>query len=165
MKKICPNTKERGNTAIIVIFVVMIIAIATFLLVREKNSKVVAALPTLPPVSDRTNPTPTSGYAISVGTVNPGNSVTVDSVELAEDATISVVLDSAHPQTLGKSSILKAGTHTSISIKLSPAIKDGDVIVISLLDANGKAILNADKQKVEVTKNVGHLMTHYSTEY
>lgn len=165
MKTTCPTKKERGNALLIVLFVVMIAAIVGFLVIRQKNSKVVAALPTLPPVADRTNPTPTSGYSISVGTVNPGDSLTVDSVELAKDAIISVVLDSVHPKTLGKSALLKAGNHTAISIPLSMTIKDGDVVIIRLVGANGETILNANKLPIEVQKNVGKLMTHYSNEY
>jgi hypothetical protein len=100
-----------------------------------------------------------------VGDVNPGKSVLVDSVELSQQSAIAVILDSSHPTSIGKSSVLTVGKHTSITINLSSPLKDGDVVIIRLVDANGKTVLNADKQPVEVKKNVGHLMTHYTNEF
>ncbi len=150
---------------LIVLFVIALIAVIVFFVARQQSAKMVTALPTLPPVSDRTNPIPTSGYALSVGDVNPGNSLVVDLVELSQSASVVVVLDSANPQTIGKSTLLAAGSHNSVTIALSPAIKDGDVVIVKLMDANGKTIVNASNLPVQVKKNVGKLMTHYSNEY
>ncbi len=159
-----PKKSKTGNALVIVVILVLFLLAAIFL--YSKQSRFVAeALPTLPPVEARTNPEPTSGFTISVGIVDPGNKVTADEVSVSQPSYLYVIRNDSKEAVIGKSALLQTGDTKNVEILLSSSVKDGDVVFIRLVDQNGKAITNDSKQIVQVQKNVGHLMTHYASEY
>ncbi len=115
----------------------------------------------------RLNPEPQTGYQITVGEVKPGSVVNIDSVGLAVEGYVAVYKDTTaeNDQLIGQSELLKAGTHTNISVTLSSAVKDGDVVFIRLQDSNEKDIKTEADTKIEVMKSVGMMMSHYDNEY
>lgn len=163
MEQTCPNKNIRGNTILMALVAIVIVATAA-LLVTNRTTLFTGA----PQASEEPhiNPEPASAYKIDVQTVNPGKIVSVGSVEIGSEASIVVLKDTPKdPTVIGKSSSLSIGKHENVVINLTSSIKDGDVVYVRLMGKDGKYIQNDQKLTVEVQKNVGMMMSHYANEY
>jgi|GEM_PF-1332156 len=167
------NTQREGFSSILVIAVVILVVGGGAYLYSQGSltlptmQQKVTAVPTNIPVEARTNPGPSSSNTITVGEVMPGRTVKVENVELAQDGYIAVISDMGVNlgAVLGKSSHLKAGSHSNISISVSSNLVDGSVILVRLQNAQGADIEGEGGFKIEVQKNVGMTMGHYDNEY
>ena len=147
--------------------VLLFIAIAIVaVVVISKGSFNFGMTPT-PTEEPRVNPEPLSNYKVDVEDVKPGKEVTLKSLEIGTSAYVVVIKDDASKNgvVLGKSKLLEKGTYSAMTVALTTAIKDGDVILVKLQDKNGTFITNDQKVTIEVKKNVGMLMMHYASEY
>lgn len=163
MKQTCPNKNTQGNTILIALIAIVVVATAALLFTNRTALFTGAPTATEEP---RINPEPVSAYKIDVQAVNPGKTVKIASIEIGSEASVVVLKDSAKtPVVIGKSSSLSIGKHENVAVSLTSSIKDGDVIYVRLMGKDGKYIQNDQKLTVEVQKNVGMMMSHYANEY
>lgn len=163
MKQTCPNKNIQGNTILIALIAIVVVATAALLVTNRTSLFTGTPQATEEP---RINPEPVSAYKIDVQSVNPGKTVKVTSIEIGNEASIVVLKDSAKsPVVIGKSSPLSIGKHENVAVNLTSSIRDGDVIYVRLMGKDGKYIQNDQKLTVEVQKNVGMMMSHYANEY
>ncbi len=154
--------RNEGNT-VLVVLVAAVLVVGVAFVASGKLPSFGSNIATSEP---RINPEPTSAYQIEVLEVSPGKTLSVESVALADSAMVVVLRDDKSNKTIiGKSSLLEAGKHDKVSVALNSSIVDGDVIYIRLMGKNGKYIENDQKITVEVTKNVGMMVSHYANEY
>ena len=120
---------------------------------------------TLPPVSERVNPEPTTGYALEVGEVDAGSKLTIASVTLQSDAYVVVLKNNQKSAVIGKSELLSSGQHSDVLISLTSQVVDGDVVYIKLQNKSGEFVQGDTNVDIEVMKPVGMIMAHYENEY
>lgn len=164
MKNTAHKNKD-GNIALIVVVVVLVAVGIGFVLLQSKTS-MSTQVSSLPPIEERVNPSPQSGNKVYVSKADPGTKLIVDEAELVADGYIYVYSDMAGKQTMiGKSQLLTAGVHNNVSITLTSASKDGDVIYVNLVNKDGAKVLDENENAIEMQRNVGIVMSHYENEY
>lgn len=170
MQKTCPpNNKDGFSLIVVAIAVLIFLGAAAYLYSQGKFALPVSRtiLPTELPVAERINPEPLGPNSLTVGDVPLGKTVFVESIGLAEDGYVVVVSDSGASAgtVIGKSTLLKAGTHTQVAISLNTALTNGFVILVRLQDKNGKDIQGEAGTLIEVQKNIGNSVVYYDSEY
>jgi hypothetical protein len=157
---------QKGIVTYISLAVALVIVIGVFVYAYFFNKSDTTAVPPLPPVTERTNPEPLSVNSIYVESVTPGSKMSVDDVKLAADGYIYIYKDvSGKRITIGKSTLLTAGSQSGIAINLTSPVKDGDVIYASLVGKEGTPVKDENGNAIEMLLNVGSLMNHYENEY
>lgn len=152
------------NIKYLLLLVVVVTIGAGYLLVKSNPEN----KSTLPPVSERTNPEPDSKNKLYVTKVTTGSSITVDEVGMENDGYVVVYKDNGATigAEIGRSLLLKKGTHSGITLSLTVAQKDGDVVRIRLVDKSAVSVKDDNGNIIEVQMNVGMAHGHYDmSEY
>lgn len=157
--------KNQGIMSVVVVVAVLVAVVGGGVYLYQSGAITIPGITPTATVEPRVNPEPTSGYSVSVAEVKPGNTVVIESVTVSDLSSVAVIKDGTTQVMLGKTELLKAGTHTDLTIKLSGTINNGDVIYIRLMDKTGKPVQSEQNLNIEVMKNVGMLMSHYENEY